>query len=145
VSVHFVSQRRSRVARVRWRQRVVCRQGRRREEAERIDVTIRVGVDPDPEVDERLRLGDLAARADRADDVTLADHGAPRDGVRPQVKKRHCIAVARVNRHRLSTGWNGACEADRPCSGRTHGGTGRPADVDSSVLTSCVGVATENE
>ena len=93
-------------ARARLRRRRVGRgraaRGRGGQQAERVDVAVRIGCDADPEVD--VRAVDLGrpARADRPDRISLDEGRAFGDGDRAEVCQRDGIAVRRLDRDRLA-------------------------------------------
>jgi hypothetical protein len=60
----------------------------RRQERQRVDVAVRVRRVADAEIDVRLCPDGLAARADRADDVALAEPRPNRDPDRAEVNQR---------------------------------------------------------
>lgn len=90
-------------------------------------------------MDVGLRHLRLAARADRPDDVALADGRALHDGRRAKVDERDGIAVARSDRHRPAADRHGAGEGDDAGRGRAHGRAGGRPDVDAPVLAAVVG------
>jgi hypothetical protein len=113
-----------------------CRRGRpaRRQEPERIDVTLLVRRDADAEVDVGHGHLGVAARADRADGIALVDGGAPRDEQRSEMRERDGIAVRGRDRDAQPRARNRARERDRS---RRRCGDGRAAiagDVDAAVL-----------
>ena len=74
------------------------------EQAERIDVALRVGGQAYAEIDVRLGEIDGSARADRADDIPLADERALPDVDRPEMHERRGVSERRLDRNGLAAG-----------------------------------------
>jgi hypothetical protein len=124
--------------------------GRRRgaawgQKPQRVDIAVRFRGDTDPEVDVRLGVLDVAARADRP------DVNARRDGIalayadRAEVDERRGVAVGRLDRDGAPAPWNGSGECHSPARRRDDRSAGRSADVDAAVLPGGVRVRPENE
>ena len=60
---------------------------------------MRLGRDSDSEVDVRLGVLDLSARADGADALTLLDRGPDPDAHGPEMDERDRVAVLGADRH----------------------------------------------
>jgi hypothetical protein len=124
-----------------------CRRRRRSsgQQRQRIDIALVVGGDADPEVHVRRCRDWIAALADTRDAIALRNVHALADHDLAELQQRHRVAVTRPNRDRMTAVRNAADERDRPScrcdDGRPDGG----ADVDTAVLTACVGVAPERE
>lgn len=69
-----------------------------REQGERVDVAVRVGSQPDAEMDVRLEALGLTARADCPDDFAFDDCGADRQADRPEVNEGDRIPVLGTDR-----------------------------------------------
>jgi hypothetical protein len=139
---HGCSRRGGRVTRRRGRRRRGRRHGlgRRRsrnagrQEPERVEITLLVGRDPDPEVDVRgLHLG-IAARADRADRVALGDRCTLGDDDRTEVREGDRIAVGGEDGDALAGGRHGSRERDRAALRRDNGCARIAGEVDAAVL-----------
>jgi len=117
------------------------RHGRRpAEQAERVDVALLVRVRAHAEVDVRpLDLG-RAARADRADRVTLGDRRALGDVERAEMRQRDVVAVAGEDRQRPPARGDGSREGDGAARGRDDRAARGRADVDAPVLAARVRV-----
>ena len=105
-----------------------------RQERERIEVAVVVGIRPDAEVD--VRDGQLrrAARADGADRVPLPDRRALRDRHRTEMGEGHGERVPGQDRDRLAAGGNAAGERDDARCRSDDRRAGGAADVDAAVL-----------
>ena len=68
-------------------------------QAQRVEVAVRLSRDSDSEVDVRLVMLDLSARADGADALTLLDRSADPDAHGPEMDERDRIAVLGADRH----------------------------------------------
>ena len=106
----------------------------RRQEAERIEITLRVRGRANPEIDVRRRDARVVRRADGSDDRPLAGEGAAVDADRAQVEQRHGRSEWRLNRDRLASARNGAGERDDALCRREHGRADRARDVDAAML-----------
>jgi hypothetical protein len=110
------------------------RQGRRRQEPQRVEVALRLGGNPDPEVHVRLRQLDLAGRADRPHAVTLGYRRALGDRDRAEVGQRDGVPVGRRDREALARSRDDAREGHRPGRGRDDARARGRADVDAAML-----------
>jgi hypothetical protein len=117
----------------------------RRQEAERIEVTLGLCGDANAEVDVRTVVLRRAADPDSRDGRAFGDLGSTPNRDRAQVKQRDGVAVWRPDRHRPSATRNGAGEAHGAAGGGAHGPALCAGDVDAAVLTGGVGVAAETE
>jgi hypothetical protein len=117
----------------------------RRQQAERIDVSVRIGGDAHAEVDVRLQSDLVAALADHADFCPLPQGAAALDARRPELEQRHGEAIIGRDRHCAAAPGHEADEGDRPADRCQHGAAELRADVDASVLASRVGVGTDGE
>ena len=111
------------------------RRGKRREEHFRISVTLRVGEQPDAELQVRDGMRGDAAGADDRDGLALGHDGAPRHEQRAQMQERDGVTVHRLDRDRQAVGSDPPREGHGPGGGRQHGAAERPLDVDPTVLT----------
>jgi hypothetical protein len=122
----------------RWRRRWLRRgrvRGRAdRQEHERVEVTLRVGGEPDAEVDR-------AAASRGSDRLALAYRGAAPDRERAEVQERHRVAVRCEDRQRRAAARDGAGERDAPRCRREDRLPGRRADVDATVLAAGIRVS----
>ena len=71
----------------------------RREQAQWIEVAVRLGRDSDSEVDVRPGVLDLSARADGADALALLHRGPDTDAHGPEMDERDRVAVLGADRH----------------------------------------------
>jgi hypothetical protein len=117
----------------------------RRQQRQRVDVTMLVGRDPDPEVDVRRFRDAIAALADRAEGVAFADLCPLLDRCRLELQQRDRVPVAGSNRHRATAVRNAPDERDRPCRRRAHVAADVGGDVDPAVLAARVGIVAERE
>jgi hypothetical protein len=117
----------------------------RREERERVEVPVRLGGQPDAQVD--VRLGDVgvATRADRPHHLPFADRRAHWDGDRVQLEQRDRVAVLGANRDRAPGSGHRARKRDDAGRRRAHLGADRRADVDAPVLASAVRIVAGRE
>jgi len=122
--------------------------GRRRpggQQAERIDVAVGIGCDPDAEVDVRRLRDRIRALARDADGRSFLDHAAALDARRRQLQQRHRVAVRSLDRDRAAAARDRAAEGDRPGHGREHGASRLGGDVDAAMLPTGVRVRPERE
>jgi hypothetical protein len=120
--------RRRRLARLRRRSR------ERRQEAQWVEIPLRVAADPDSELHVRDRVGRHAARADDPDRLALRHNRAPADQERAEVQERDGVAVGRLNGDREPVRRDLADERHRSGGRRDHRVTERPLDVDPTML-----------
>jgi hypothetical protein len=124
------------------------RRGRRprRQEEQRIEITLRIVGLADAEIDVRLGQLDIAARPDRSNGIAFSDLDALLDPVGAEMNERDRVAVLRLNRHGLATFRHRPGEGHDPSRGSAHGRSRRRADVDPPVLARRVRVvAVEGE
>jgi hypothetical protein len=121
------------------------RPGARGEEAQGIEVAVRITGQPNAEMNVRHGPLRVAGRAERADGIALSDLGISLDRDRGEVDERDRVPVLGANRDAESTLRHRACERDRTGVWREHRLAGMPADVDAPVLAANVGVVTEAE
>jgi NF-kappa-B-activating protein len=105
----------------------------RRQQPERIDVTVGLGRDADAEVDERI-VGD------GADSRSFLDRRSSRDAGRAEVRERDGIPVRGRDRDGLPIGRHASCERDRSGRRCNHRRAGRAADRDAAALAAGVRV-----
>jgi len=117
----------------------------RREERERIDVTVWIGGQANAEMDVRLGPLGIAARADGADDLPLLDRRPHTHADRPQVDERDRIPVRGANRQAQPFVRKPAREGHDPARGSTDIRAARRADVDAPVLAPGVRVFVGDE
>jgi len=129
-----------------------CRCGSRRrsgrprgEQAERVDVAVGIGGDPDAEVDVRRRRDHVGALADVADDRAFRDEAAAQDARRAELQQRHRKAVGGLDRDRPTAARDRADERDRPRGRSKHRAPELGADVDAAMLPARVAVRAERE
>ena len=127
-----------------WRRRNGLGLGRGKQ-AERVDVAVRIGGEPDAEVDVRRRRDGVDARADDADDRSFGDHAAARDARRAELQQRHRVAVRGQDRDRPTTARDRAGERDGACCRGDHLASELGADVDATMLPARIGVGAERE
>ena len=96
-------------------------------------------------MDIRLRPLGLAARADRADDVALADLSADGQPDRAQVDERDRPAVLGSDRQAETLSRQSSGERDHPTRGGTDVRARGSCDVDPSVLAARVRIAVGHE
>ena len=130
--------------RLRDRRRRRCRQPRG-QQAERIDVSVRVGGDANAEVDVWPQGDGVAALADHADLRSLRDRAAAHDARHPELEHRHGVAVAGGDRDRAAATGHEADEGDGAAGRCEHGAAKLGRDVDASVLAGRVRVGTDGE
>ena len=125
----------------RLRDGLLGRRGRRRpgrEQAERVDVPVRLGGDADAEVDVRRPGDGVGAFTRDPDDSTLLDGAAASDAHRAELEERDRVAVRGLDRQRSASARDGARERDGARAGRPHLGADGRAEVDAAVLTARV-------
>jgi hypothetical protein len=87
----------------------------------------------------------LAARADGADGLTLADRRAAGDADRPEMDERHRIPVGGSDGDHAPADGHRPGEGDRAGGRRAHSRFRRSADIDAAVLAAGVGIVAEHE
>jgi hypothetical protein len=117
----------------------------RREQRERVDVTVRVRRDPDAEVDVRLRVLRIARGPDQADRRPFLQRSLRLDRDRAQVDEGDGIAARGPHGDGAAAARDGAGEADDATDRRAHLRARRAGDVDAAVLSPGVGVVSEHE
>lgn len=95
---------------------------------------MRLGRHSDSEVDVRLGMLDLSARADGADALALVDRGPDPDAHGPEMDQRDRVAVLRADRHAEPCTRQRAGERDHAACGCPHVGARECPDVDTAVL-----------
>jgi hypothetical protein len=133
--------------RCRGRRRWTCRTGDRtgREQADRIDVALRLRRDADAEVDARDRMLRFAAPPHGADGCALVDRVALRDRDRAEVDYGDGVPVGREDRHATPVGRQRAGERHGSRRRSPNGRSLLAPDVDPSVLPGRVRVRAERE
>ena len=86
------------------------------------------------EMDVRLGVLDLSARADGGDDVALLDRGPDPDAHGPEMDERDRIAVLGADRQAEPGAWQRAGERHHAARGCAHVGAGGRPDVHTAVL-----------
>lgn len=130
--------------------RVTCRRRLRRrrpggEQRERVEVPVRVGGQPDAEVNIRLRSFGLAARADRPHDLPLDNRRSDRQSDRSQVDEGDRVPAFGADRQAEPFARQPAGVGDDPRGWSAHLGSRRSADVDAAVLTARIGIVRGHE
>jgi hypothetical protein len=110
----------------------------RRKQRQGIEIPVGLGGQAHAEVDVRLGMLGLAARANRADDVPLRDCRPDPDRNRPELDERHREAVRGPNREREPRARHQPREADAARGGSAHVGPRRCSDVDAAMLAARV-------
>jgi hypothetical protein len=130
----------------RWlnRRRLLRRTGCR-QERQRVDVAVRISCEPDPQVHVRLRALGLAARADRADDISFVDLCPDGHADGPQVDERDRPALGGANGQAEALLRQPARERDDPARRRPDVRARRRADVHPTMLAARVRIAVEDE
>ena len=106
---------------------------------------MRVGGKPNPEMDVRLRVLDVAALSEGADGLAL-EHGGSTGYCRgAEVQHGHGEAVRRLDRHRPAASRHRAGERDGTRGRRVHGHAACATDVDAAMLIGRVRVVSELE
>lgn len=116
-----------------------------RQHAERIDVTVRIGRDPDTEVDVRDRRDRVDAFANEAHDRSFGDDDTAHDARRAELQQRHRIAVGCLDRDRPASARNEPGERDRARSRSENRTPELGGDVDPAMLPARVLVRAERE
>jgi hypothetical protein len=136
--------RRGRSRRRSWRWfRSRCRT--RREEPERIEVTLVVRGGPHAEMDVWLRHLRITGGADHPDDLTVGDSRSTGDERGAEMCERNRVAFGRHHRDDQAALRHRADEAHRAAGRSVHLLSGGPSNVDASVLSAGVRVGTEAE
>ena len=117
-----------------WYRRL-ARHGRsnRRQEAQRVEVTLRIAAEPDPELHVRDRVGRHPARADDRDPLALGDDRPRGDQKRAEMQKRDGV-VRRLDRDREPIRRDPAGERHPSRNRREHRIADRALDVDPAML-----------
>jgi hypothetical protein len=118
---------------------------RRREEEQRVEVSLRIGDTADAEVD--VWDGKLrdSARPHRADHVALGHVHAAGDPQRAKVEQRRGVSVGGRDRKGLAAGRHGARKGDRPARRSDDRGSRCRTDVDAAMESALVRVGAEAE
>jgi hypothetical protein len=111
----------------------------RRQEQQRIEVSLRILDSTDAEVDERLSELGAGARPNGADDLTVLDRHPTRDHERPEVQQGHRKSLGRQKRQRLASVGDGPREGDRRVDRRAHRRPDGGANRDAAVLARRLG------
>jgi hypothetical protein len=120
--------------------------GRERgQQAERVEVAVGIGGDPDAEMDVRSGRDRIHALADDTDDRPLLDDAAAKHARRAELEQGHGIAVGRLDRDRAAAAGDRADERDRPRGRREHAAADLTCNVDAAVLSARVRVRPERE
>jgi hypothetical protein len=117
----------------------------RRQQRQRVDVSMLLGRDPDPEVNVGRCRNAVAALADRAEGVAFADLCTLLDQRRLELQQRDRVPVAGSDRHRATAVRNAPNERDRPRRRGAHVAADVGGDVDPAVLAARVGIVAERE
>ena len=115
------------------------------EQPKGIDVAVRVGRDPDAEVDVWRGRDGVGALSDDADDCSLGDLIAAADVRRAELQQGDRVAVGCLDRDRTAAVRDRADERDGTRRGRPDRASERGADVDAAVLAAGVDVGAESE
>jgi hypothetical protein len=115
------------------------------QQAERVDVALRFGGDPDAEVEMRRDGDRVGALAHGPDDGALRHDRAAGDAERAELEQRDRVAVRGLDRQRAAASRHGAGERDGAGRGCPHLGAHGRAEVDAAVLPARVGVGGEGE
>ncbi len=119
-----------------WCRRLARHRRRRRnwrQEAQRVEVTLRIAAEPDPELHVRDRVGRHSARADDRDPLALGYDRPGADQKRAEMQKRDGV-VRRLDRDREPIRRDPAGERHRPRDRREHRVADRALDVDPAML-----------
>ena len=116
-----------------------------RQKRQGVDVAVRVRREADAQIDVRLRPLGLAARADRADDVALADLSPDGHPDRAQVDERDRPAVLGSDRQAEALSRQSSGERDHSARGGTDVGARGSSDVDPSMLATRIRIALGDE
>ena len=111
------------------------RRCKRRQEAQRVEVALRIAPEPDPELHVRHRVGEHSTRPDERNRLTLGHDGARVDQERAEMQQRDRVAVGRLNGDREPVRGDLAGEHDRPRGRRDHGVAESALDVDPAMLS----------
>jgi hypothetical protein len=117
----------------------------RREQAQRIEVVVVVGAEPDPEMDVRLGVLGLARRARIGDRLPLGDAVAALDPQRAEVRERGPVPAAGRDGHGESIRGHGSRERDIARGRSPHRGCAAERDVDTTMLTRRILVGPDGE
>jgi hypothetical protein len=114
------------------------RGGPRRQQGERVDVTLWIARLAQAEVDVRLRMGRHARRPDSSDDRSLPHECPARDADGPEMQERCRVTERRLDREALPARRNRPCERDDTLGRCNDRRTGRRTEVDAAVLAAGV-------
>jgi hypothetical protein len=117
----------------------------RREESQRIEVSVRVRGQANPEVHMGLGKVGLSARSDDANDVSLSDLLIPSHAHCTELKERDRVAVGRPNGDRAAACRHDAGKGDSSAGRRDYRSAERRSDVDSAMLAPGVRIFSEVE
>ena len=110
----------------------------RREQRQRVDISVRVVGSPNAEEDERHREVGRAARADGANGLSFGHGLTAAHAVGAEVDERHRPAAGGANGHGAAVRRQRPCVGDDARGGRGDGCAGRCTDVDPPVLATVV-------
>jgi hypothetical protein len=116
-----------------------------RQEAQRVDIALRLRGDADAHVDVRDVDVRRAARPDRPDDGAFRDGVAAMNGDGAEVEKRDGVVVGRPDRDRQASAGDRAHERDRAARRSANRGARGAAHVDTAMLAARVRIRTEAE
>jgi hypothetical protein len=130
---------------LRLRRRRLLLRPARGKEAQRIDVPVRFGGEPDPEIDVGLGPLGIAARPDRPHDVPFRYLSPGRDSDRPEMDERDRVPVRSPNREAEPLVRELTHERDDARGSRPNVRPARRADVDAAMLAPRVRIAVGHE
>jgi hypothetical protein len=113
---------------------------RSRQVVQRIDVALRIGREPDTEMDIRLRELGIATRADGPDDLSFRDRVSAPHRVGAEVHERDGVAVGTQDRDSLPSARYRARECDRARHRCLDGRAAGSADVHAAMRAGRIGM-----
>jgi hypothetical protein len=117
----------------------------RRQKRQRVDVPVRLGRQPNAEMDVRLRDLGVGARGDGANHLAFGDRRAHRNGDRAELQERDRVTVFGADRDCPPGAGHRPGKGDHAGGGRTHVAADRGTDVDSPVLAPAVRIVAGRE
>jgi hypothetical protein len=117
----------------------------RRQQRQRVEVAVLIRRDSHSEVDVRLCVLGVAARAGRPQRRSFLENRFAGDADGAQVDEGDRVAVCGLDGDRTPSARDRAGEADDARSGRAHGRTGGRGHVDAAMLATRVGILSESE
>jgi hypothetical protein len=117
-----------------------CRRRARRQQGQRIDVSLRIARHARSEVHVRLRQLGHAARPNGPNHRSFSHEGPAHHSDRPEVDEGGGVSERRLDRHRLAAGRHGPGKGHDSVRGSEYRATAGSAEIDAAVLAAGIGM-----